>query len=303
MIRRSLGTVAVAAILAGPAAAQERITIGYDGSDAVRPLALALCRAVSEGTDYRCVARRGAVDSGSGAPLLFIAYADMVGADARAVVPLRIEPVAIVTRSDAGIGDFSDLAATRVNIGAEGTTERTVMDALIADAGWTTDTFSLATGLDTARQTDALCDNQLDAGVAVPDMSHRQAASVAHLDECEIVPVEIATEAAGFARATVPAGAFANEADIATVGRSLELVTLADTDADTVHAVTQAIVSKLDSYSAFEGVDATRLAEGVVLPLHDGAIRYHTPPQPAESDAATDDGADAESGADSEPSD
>jgi len=296
MIYRSLGalTTAVAlaltgvlagALAAGPASAQERITIGYDGSDAIRPLALALCRAVSDGTTYRCAARRPSTGRPEG-PLLSIAYADAVGRDVRAVIPLRIEPVAVLARTDAEVDTFADLAGARVNIGLDGTPGRMIMDALIAANDWTTDTFAIATGLDDRAQTEALCDNQLDAGVAaLSALAELQA----DLDGCPIVPLEIGTEVPGLTPAIVPAGTFANEADVTTLGRSLELVTAAGTDADAVREVTQAIVDRLGTFRDFVAIDAERLAGGVALPLHRGAAQFHQPPPPDEPEASEDD--------------
>lgn len=164
------------------------------------------------------------------------------------------------------------------------------MDRLIAAADWTADAFSVATGLDATAQAAALCANQLDAGVVALTADPME--SPAGLAGCNVVFVPVAA-ADGLATTVIPAGVNGNDAEVATVGRSLELVTAAGADIDAVHAVTAAIVGNLDDlrarYRALDAVDAVRVTESVALPLHDGAVRYHTaPPEEEASDDASD---------------
>ena len=81
----------------------------------------------------------------------------------RAVFSVHPEPFTVVARADAGIKTFDDLKGKRVNIGPPGSGTRDTMDIVMAAKGWTLDDFALASGLKPAEQSQALCDNKIDA--------------------------------------------------------------------------------------------------------------------------------------------
>ena len=83
----------------------------------------------------------------------------------RAVFSVHPEPFTVVARSDSGIKSFDDLPGHRVNIGNPGSGQRGTMEVMMGLKGWDKSTFSLASELKSAEQSQALCDNLIDAFV------------------------------------------------------------------------------------------------------------------------------------------
>ena len=73
------------------------------------------------------------------------------------------EPFTVVARADAGVSTFDDLKGKRVNVGNPGSGQRATMEVLLDAKGWTLGDFSLASELKPAEQSQALCDNKVDA--------------------------------------------------------------------------------------------------------------------------------------------
>ena len=68
-----------------------------------------------------------------------------------------------MARTDSGIKNFADLEGKRVNIGNPGSGQRATMEVVMNKMGWTKDSFKLAAELKPAEQSQALCDNKVDA--------------------------------------------------------------------------------------------------------------------------------------------
>ncbi len=83
----------------------------------------------------------------------------------RAVFSVHPEPFTVVRRADAGIESFDDLLGKRVNVGNPGSGQRGTMEVLMDAKGWTMDDFAVASELQAAEQSQALCDNNIDAMV------------------------------------------------------------------------------------------------------------------------------------------
>ena len=81
----------------------------------------------------------------------------------RAVFSVHPEPFTVVARADAGIKSFADLKGKRVNIGNPGSGQRGTMEVLMGEMGWDKSVFKLASELKSAEQSQALCDNKIDA--------------------------------------------------------------------------------------------------------------------------------------------
>lgn len=81
----------------------------------------------------------------------------------RTVFSVHPEPFTVVARADAGITSFEDLKGKRVNVGNPGSGQRGTMEVLMAEMGWTMDDFAVAAALQAAEQSQALCDNNIDA--------------------------------------------------------------------------------------------------------------------------------------------
>ncbi len=204
----------------------------------------------------------------------------------RAVFSVHPEPFTVVARADAGIETFEDLQGKRVNVGNPGSGQRGTMEVLMAAMGWTMDDFAVASELQAAEQSQALCDNNIDAmiyTVGHPSGSIQEATTA-----CDSVLVTVANDAVTalvdensfYRTATIPGGMYrGNDNDVETFGVGATFVTSADVPEEVVYTVVSAVFENLDQFRglhpAFANLDAETMAnDSLSAPLHPGAERY-----------------------------
>jgi TRAP transporter TAXI family solute receptor len=207
--------------------------------------------------------------------------------DLRAVFSVHPEPFTVVARKDSGIKTFADLKGKRVNIGNPGSGQRGTMEVVMAAMGWTSDDFKLASELKAAEQSQALCDNKIDAMVYVvghPNGSIKEATT-----SCEtvLVPVtgpeidKLVAENPYYRKAVIPGGMYAGSPeDVTTFGVGATFVSSAKVPADTIYQVTRAVFENFDEFRklhpAFGNLSTAEMVkDGLSAPLHDGAARYY----------------------------
>ena len=205
----------------------------------------------------------------------------------RAVFSVHPEPFTVVARADAGISSFEDLKGKRVNVGNPGSGQRGTMEVLMEAMGWTMDDFSVASELQAAEQSQALCDNNIDAmiyTVGHPSGSIQEATTA-----CDSVLVNVANEAVDglvaenpfYRTASIPGGMYrGNDADVTTFGVGATFVTSSDVPDDVVYTVVKAVFDNIDQFRslhpAFANLDPAEMAnDGLSAPLHAGAERYY----------------------------
>ena len=206
--------------------------------------------------------------------------------DLRSVFSLHPEPFTVVARADANIKTFDDLKGKRVNVGNPGSGQRNTMDTLMNKMGWTMDDFALVSELQANEQSQALCDNNIDAMVYVvghPNGSIKEATTA-----CDSVIVAVDNDSVKalieenpfYRTATIPAGMYrGTEADTNTFGVGATIVTSADVSDDVVYALTKAVFENMDQFRslhpAFANLDPKQMAnDGLSAPLHPGAEKY-----------------------------
>ena len=204
----------------------------------------------------------------------------------RAVFSVHPEPFTVVARADAGISTFEDLQGKRVNVGNPGSGQRGTMEVLMEAMGWTMDDFAVASELQAAEQSQALCDNNIDAmiyTVGHPSGSIQEATTA-----CDSVLVTVSNDAVTqlvednsfYRTATIPGGMYrGNDGDIETFGVGATFVTSANVPDDVVYTVVSAVFENLDQFRslhpAFANLDAETMAnDSLSAPLHPGAERY-----------------------------
>ena len=204
----------------------------------------------------------------------------------RAVFSVHPEPFTVVARADAGIATFEDLQGKRVNVGNPGSGQRGTMEVVMEAMGWTMDDFALASELQAAEQSQALCDNNIDAmiyTVGHPSGSIQEATTA-----CDSVLVDVANDAVNglvadrpyYRTATIPGGMYrGNDEDTMTFGVGATFVTSADVPEETVYQVVRAVFENIDQFKglhpAFANLSAEEMAnDGLSAPLHPGAERY-----------------------------
>jgi hypothetical protein len=204
----------------------------------------------------------------------------------RSVFSIHPEAFTVVARKDSGIKVLDDLKGKRVNIGNPGSGQRATMEVVMRALGWTNKSFALASELKPAEQSQALCDNKVDAIVYVvghPNGSIQEATTA-----CDTVIVQVAgvaidklvKDAPYYAKAIIPGGMYSGNAkDVETFGVKATFVSSTRTPADTVYQVVKAVFDDFAAFKklhpAFGHLDPKRLVkDGNTAPLHEGAERY-----------------------------
>ncbi len=205
----------------------------------------------------------------------------------RAVFSVHPEPFTVVARADSGIKTFADLKGKRVNIGNPGSGQRGTMEVVMERLGWTMDDFKLASELKSAEQSQALCDNKIDAMVFT--VGHPSGSIKEATTSCEsiLVPVEgpeiqsLADEFDYYATTTVPGGMYTGtDSDTPTFGVGATFVTSSNTDEETVYQMVKAVFDNFDRFKklhpAFANLEPAKMIKNnLSAPLHDGAVRYY----------------------------
>jgi TRAP transporter TAXI family solute receptor len=305
--------LALGAFLAGPAAAQETfVTIGTGGQTGVYyVVGGSICRLVNRGTKnhgIKCTHTTGGSVSNlnglrSGDLDMGVAQSDWQyhayngtapdkfpeGAykDLRAVFSVHAEPFTVVARTDSGITTFDDLKGKRVNIGNPGSGQRGTMEVVMEKMGWSMGDFALASELKSAEQSQALCDNKIDAMVFTvghPNGSIKEATT-----SCDaiVVPVEgpviekLAADNDYYAMATIPGGMYnGTDSDVTTFGVGATFVASTATDDETVYQMVKAVFDNFKRFKklhpAFANLEPSNMiVNNLSAPLHPGAVRYY----------------------------
>ncbi|MGB5254392.1 MAG: TAXI family TRAP transporter solute-binding subunit [Sedimenticolaceae bacterium] len=207
--------------------------------------------------------------------------------DLRAVFSVHAEPFTVVARRDSGIKTFDDLKGKRVNIGNPGSGQRGTMEVVMAAKGWTTDDFSLVSELKAAEQSQALCDNKIDAmiyTVGHPNGSIKEATT-----SCDTVLVDVdgpvieklVADNDYYRMAVIPGGMYTGSPDdTKTFGVGATFVSSTNTPSDTVYQVVKAVFENFDDFRklhpAFADLQKEEMIkDGLSAPLHDGAAKYY----------------------------
>ncbi len=312
LLKLSLGTLLVFTVGSPAVLAEKFVTIGTGGQTGVYyVVGQSICKLVNRGTkkhDIKCTApstggsvanlnaiRQGEQDMGvAQSDWQFHAYNGTskfedqgANKDLRAVFSVHAEPFTVVARKDSGVKTFDDLKGKRVNVGNPGSGQRGTMEVLMAAKGWTMDDFKLASELKSAEQSQALCDNKVDAivfTVGHPNGSIQEATT-----SCDaiVVPVtgpaveKLVSENAYYAKATIPGGMYkGTDSDVETFGVGATFVSSTKTDADTIYAIVSAVFDNFDRFKklhpAFGNLDpANMIKNNLSAPLHDGAAKYY----------------------------
>lgn len=307
-----LGALAAVTLVAGAASAQQTfIAIGTGGVTGVYyPTGGAICRLVNRGRAEHGI-RCGVESTGGsvfninairGGELEFgVAQSDWQyhafngtsrfeenGAfeGLRAVFSVHPEPFTVVARADAGISTFDDLKGKRVNLGNPGSGQRATMDVVLEAKGWTAGDFALAAELQAAEQSQALCDNNIDAmiyTVGHPSGSIQEATTacdsvLVNVDGPEIQ--KLIEDNSYYRAATIPGGMYrGNDNDTMTFGVGATFVTSADVPDEVVYEVVKAVFENIDQFKglhpAFANLDPKEMAsDSLSAPLHPGAEKY-----------------------------
>ncbi len=205
----------------------------------------------------------------------------------RAVFSVHPEPFTVVARADSGIKSFADLKGKRVNIGNPGSGQRGTMEVLMNALGWSKGDFALASELKSSEQSQALCDNKIDAMVFT--VGHPSGSIKEATTSCDSVLVSVTGSAVDklvsdnsyYRTATIPGGMYrGSDADVQTFGVGATFVSSTAVPADTVYHVVKAVFENFDTFKKLHPAFANlkpeeMIKDGLSAPLHDGAAKYY----------------------------
>jgi TRAP transporter TAXI family solute receptor len=203
----------------------------------------------------------------------------------RALFSLQSEAFTLVARDDANIKSFDDLPGKRMNLGDPGSGNRSTLELLMKEYGWTPATFKLATDLKPAEMAGALCDNKIDAYVYVvghPNGSIKEAATTC---ASHVVPVTgpkveaFMKKYSFYPEAVIPGGMYkGTDNAVKTFGPRATLVTNASLPDAVAYNVTKAVFSNLEEFKklhpALAELTPQNMLEGNSVPFHPGAVKY-----------------------------
>jgi hypothetical protein len=207
--------------------------------------------------------------------------------DLRAVFSVHPEPFTLVARSDAGINSFDDLKGKRVNVGNPGSGQRGTMEVLMGAKGWTLDDFKLAAELKSSEQSQALCDNKVDAIIFTaghPNGSIKEATTSCDAKLISVTGPEVdqlVADNAYYAVATIPGGMYnGTDADTTTFGVGATFVSSTQASPEVIYQIVKAVFDNFDRFKrlhpAFANLDqAKMIRNNLSAPLHEGAVRYY----------------------------
>jgi len=205
----------------------------------------------------------------------------------RAVFSVHAEPVTIVARKDANIKNVMDLKGKRVNIGNPGSGTRASYEVMADALGFNDDTLALATEFKSSEQSQALCDNKIDAFfflVGHPSGSIKEATTSC---EANLVAVDgpaidkLVADNSFYRKATIPGGMYTGtDSDTSTYGVGATFVSSTKTPADTIYNVVKAVFENFDTFTKLHPAFANLKKEEMIkdalsAPLHDGAAKYY----------------------------
>jgi len=207
--------------------------------------------------------------------------------DLRAVFSVHPEPFTVVARADSGIKNFQDLKGKRVNVGNPGSGQRGTMEVVMNAMGWTMDDLKLASELKAAEQSQALCDNKVDAIVYV--VGHPNGSIQESTTSCDSVVVNVEGPAIDklikenpyYRTATIPGGMYrGNPEDTKTFGVGATFVSSAKVPENVIYNVVKAVFENFQDFKKLHPAFVVlkkeeMIKDGLSAPLHDGAVKYY----------------------------
>jgi len=205
----------------------------------------------------------------------------------RSVFSLHIEPFTVVARAAAQIQRFEDLKGKRVNIGNPGSGQRGTMDILLQAMGWAVSDFGDVRELAADEQSQALCDDKIDAMVFMAGFPSGSVKEATTLCAATLVDVEgravdqLVRDNVFYRKALIPGGIYAGtDRDIQTFGTLATFITSNKLSDEIVYQVVKSVFDNLEEFKkqhpALKNLAAAgMIKDGLAAPLHLGAVRYY----------------------------
>jgi len=208
-------------------------------------------------------------------------------ADERAVFSVHPEPFTILARKEANVKTFADFKGKRFNVGNPGSGTRASLEELLVALGWKLGDFSLASELKADEHGPALCDGKIDGffyGVGHPSANIQDPTTSCGAKLVSLTGPAIDKLIADkpyYAKATIPAGLYPNNAEATTTyGVLATVVSSSKVPAETVYQVVKAVFDNFEEFKKLHPALANLKPENMIkdgnsAPLHEGAARYY----------------------------
>jgi hypothetical protein len=205
----------------------------------------------------------------------------------RAVFSVHAEPFHLIVGKNTNIRRFADLRGKRVNIGNPGSGQQATMEMLMLAYGITAKDFAVASTLTSSEQSNALCDDRIDAYVFTVGVPSSGVAVAVEGCGARIVSLNgeverrLVASTPYLAFATIPARTYgSDQAEVTTFGVTATLVTRASEEDRVVYEFVRTVIGNIDDFRilhpAFAQLDPKRMIrDGLSAPLHPGALRYY----------------------------
>ncbi len=215
-----------------------------------------------------------------------VKFMDGSFANLRALFSLHGEPFTLVVGRDSGIRRLEDLKGHRVNIGNPGSGQRATMEVLMKALNWSKKDFQLATELNAAEQSLALCLDRIEAMVYTVGHPNASVAKAAGLCDATIAAVNgpvidnLIAENPYYAYTTIPGGMYPGISEaVRTFGVKAIVVSSSDIPAETIYKIVAAVFDNLDTFRKLHPAlgalkPETMIRDGITAPLHEGAKNY-----------------------------
>ena len=207
----------------------------------------------------------------------------------RSLFSLNSIPFTLITYQGAGIRSFDDLRGKTVNIGNQGSSQREIMNTLLAAKNWSKKSFKLVEQMPASQSQDsmALCHRNVDAIVRVnvhPDASIQQVVKL-----CNAVLISVSgpdimqfiKQNPAYQTIDIPGGTYAsNPAPLTTFGVKATLITSEEMDEELVYTIVRTLFENLDrlkrTHPSFALLTPAQMyTDSLTAPLHRGAIKYY----------------------------
>lgn len=204
----------------------------------------------------------------------------------RAMFTVTTDTLNVLVRSREAVTRPSELLGRRLNIGAPGSGTEVTFRRLMAERGWSAESFAGFTDFRSPLQAEALCNRRTDAIVFVSANPSGPMQDATTLCSTSLVPIReefvraMAEAHPFYVEAVIPGGTYAHNPDpIPTIGVRATLVASVDAPDELVYAITKAVLDHLEDFRtlhlAFQDTTLEEITRHCVFaPLHAGTRQY-----------------------------